>query len=408
MVAILGLGSVPMSDSIAPPDWVTIGDAEQRTGVPRRTLYARVERKQLPSRLIDGTVHVRLGDVQAIAVQRAACTAPSNAAENQPAASTQSAMPDELRQARTRVELRKMEADEMLAGETVRQTRDEIMAADAERAARRQRLALETERERLELENARRMAELKWRRENAVLQAEARQRALESQAEEQRLRREAQARDEARHRREWVAAWMHEVTEWALASFGASAVPAARAAASRVLERLPSSMETKQVNDLINMELQVDLAEHIDAARRGEDIAKRAQFVRRAMLHVFRHHTPTETDRIHRAAVRVASEGDPDERGFFRAVVRAVTEESTAIVAEHEQRARAEEVAREWAGVYADLPGLVLKLMPAADAAMRERALAALKSFYDERPPGMHVWQFASAAEDRLKLLGGE
>ncbi|MBK7583785.1 MAG: hypothetical protein IPI67_26775 [Myxococcales bacterium] len=388
-------------------DWVCISEAEEKGRVPRRTLYARVERRQLPSKMIDGVVHVRLADVAAIAAQRAAGIAPENSQGNSPAAqSLHSAHPEELHLARTRVELRKAEAEELRAVEGVRQTRDEIIAAEAERDERRKRLALETERERIEVESARRAAELTWRRQAAAVQDEARQREEHARREAARRRREAEARQETELRRVWVGEWLDDVTAWTLGALGASAVQKARDAARRVLERLPLGTKVRRIEELINAELQVDLSEQLAAAHADEERDARAQFVDSATREFLGRYEPSQIARIREAAQR-AADGVSCADGAARWIVTRAARDESRLIDEDVRRVAAEQDGRRaWARVYAQLPSIVLKMLP-DDAAVadREKALTLLTQLYEDRPPEMKPREFEGLAKDRLKLL---
>lgn len=390
-------------------EWVSVSEAEARTGVPRRTIYSRVERHRLASKVVDGNTHVLLSDVTAVAMQRAAAPAPSTSERNSPAQVTAPppAQP-ELHQARTRVELRKAEADELRATEAVRLARDEVLAAEAERAERHKRLALENERQRVELDSARREAELRWRRQTAAVEAESAERERAARREDARRRREADARCQREQRESWIAAWLDDVTRWTLASLGADAVRSARAAAQRVLDGLPHSTRAERVQALIDRELQVDLAGHIAAAESARRQAKRENLVNTALLHVMCTHTSNEWTRIRDAACAAAAFVDPDVASDFWGIVKAAKTESVRIEEECQVRKAEVERRRSWAAVFAKLPGLVREALSGANSTARERALGAVLQFYNDRPPELEPWQFEAAVVERVKLLSGE
>lgn len=390
-------------------EWVSVSEAEARTGVPRRTIYSRVERHRLASKVVDGNTHVLLSDVTAVAMQRAAAPAPSTSERNSPAQVTAPppAQP-ELHQARTRVELRKAEADELRATEAVRLARDEVLAAEAERAERHKRLALENERQRVELDSARREAELRWRRQTAAVEAESAERERAARREDARRRREADARGQREQRESWIAEWLDDVTQWTLANLGAAAVRSARAAAQRVLDGLPQSARVERVQALIDRELQIDLADHIAAIEDARRQREREKLVKTAMLHVMCSHTSNELTRIRAAAGAAAALADPDVPGEFWGIVKAAKAESAQIQEECQVRKAEIERRRRWAAVFAKLPGLVRETLSEASSTTRARALDAVLQLYNERPPELDPWQFEAVVVDRLKLLSDE
>lgn len=390
-------------------EWVPVSEAEARSGVPRRTIYSRVEKHLLASKLVAGTTHVRLSDVTAMAAQRAAAPAPSNNEGNAPApaAAPPLAHPD-LHQARTRVELRKAEADELRATEGVRLARDEVLAAEAERAERHKRLALENERQRVELDSARREAELRWRRQMAEVAAEAAERERAARREDARRRRDAEAQHQREQREAWIAEWLDDVTQWTLTNLGADAVRSARAAAQRVLDGLPHSTPTERVQALIDRELQVDLSGHIAAVKNARLQSEREKLVNSAMLHIMCTHTTSEWTRIREAAGVAAALVDPDVSAGFWSIVAAAKGESVQIEEESRERKAEIERHRQWAAVFAKLPGLVREALSEANSASRERALGAVLDFYKDRPPELDPWQFEATVVERLKLLADE
>jgi len=399
-------------------DWVPVSRAAEIAGIPKRTLYAHIERRELAVREVEGIRHVQLEALHALAARRAAAANGPNALHGAPAAQgANGVQPPEVADARSRVELHRLTAEELRAADLVRDVREDVAAAEALRAAKRVREEIAADRERLELE------QLAWRHEHERAEAEgaARWKAQQRHAQLERERAEA-SRAEARRRAEterrlWARQVEDDVARHATAELGPLAVGPAREAARRALEHRSPDDDWEATLDLINIELDVALADIEEAQLGAREQLAREKLVTDVMFRYVVHAPEADVPRIRAAAEREAAIVRPQASDAEQRVRDAAKAEHDAIERErYEQRqveierdrAKRQQLDEEaeraaWAGVYAKIPSTVASGLPSA-ATEEERAFAVreLQNLVASRPSELRVWHFEYMARDLL------
>lgn len=403
----------------APPDtgWVPVSRAAEIAGIPKRTLYSHIERRELPVREMEGIRHVQLEALQALAARRAAA---NGAGALQSAAAAQHAHglpPPELTEARTRVELHRLTAEELRAADQVRDVREDVAAAEVLRAAKRIREEIAADKERLELE------QLAWHQQHERAEAEraARAKAQQRHALVERERAE-EARAEARRRAEtarrlWARHLEDDVARQAHAELGPRAVEPAREAVRRALQHRCPDDDPAATEDLINIELAVALADIEESHRKAGEQLAREKLVTDVLFKYVVHSPEEDVPRIRSAAEREAAlirPGAPDAEQRVRdaaSAAHAIIERERYEQRQRERecqerewlRKQQEEDSAAWAQAYARIPSTVAKELPTA-ATDEERALAVreLQNLVASRPHELRAWHFEYLARDLL------
>lgn len=324
-------------------EWLSVSRAAELTGVPKRTLYAYVERREIAAREIDGVRHVQLEPLRALLAARQNVARANSGFAVQRHDAAAPAAPDvpDLADARARIERRRLEAEEMRAVDGVREVRDELADAEAARAALRVREELAAERARVELD------QLVWRhrQEHAEAERAARQNAEQHRAKLERERGEVarSARRQQGHEaaRRWARDLEDKVALWAAAQFGPQAMAPAREAVCRVLDGRTPADGGAALDALLDAEVDAALAEFIAARHEWQTRQGREDLVTEATAGHIAGCSSDDALRIRHAADRAALQLHPSEVGAAARVAAAARAEHRAI-----QRERAAEEQR--------------------------------------------------------------
>lgn len=340
----------------SPPaaEWLPVSRAAELAGVPKRTLYAYIERREVAVREMDGVRHVQLEAVRALLAARKNVARANLGFAVQRHDAAAPAAPDvpDLLDARARIERRRLEAEEMRAVDGVREVRDELADAEAARAARRLHEELAAERERLEVK------QLLWRQQHERDEAErdadwrAQQRQAD-QARERASRASSLRRQEEEHqRRRWARDLEDAVAMWAFEQFGPPAVAPAREAVARVVAGRTPGDDGPSLNALLRVGVESALAEFIEA--RDESLAREAR--KTLVSRVVSCYRATDDDllRIRRAAEVAAERVGSVEGTSAASVWDAARAEYEAIGREH---------AREHAQLIGSLAATCIEVM---------------------------------------------
>lgn len=379
--------------------WFSVSRAASLVGMPKRTIYAHIERGDLPTRDVDGVSHIRLDALHGVAVQRRSAGANGAVALHSAAAAHPASASPAVSDARTRVELHKLAAEELRAADHVREARDEVAVAEALRAAKRVREELAAERERMELE------QLAWRHQHERAEAEraARRKAQLHEAQRERERAEAEAAATRRAEAEEFLRWAREVEDdvvwWVRGEFGADAISATRDAVKTALIGLTRAVGPAELERLVQPELDLALATFADRRTRAQVELSRQKLVTDVMFRYVVHAPEGDVPRIRVAAEREAALVHPSDADARQRIRDAAKAEHDTILRERD----AEQQAEEWADAYGRIPLLVSGVLPkSATPEERAHAVQELQRFIAARPPELRAWRFEHIAADLL------
>ncbi|HVU02298.1 MAG TPA: hypothetical protein VHE30_11125 [Polyangiaceae bacterium] len=349
-------------------DWCTVPECARIVGgAAPRTIYTWAADGKLPSKEIDGVLHVSrraaTERVQQQHVPQGAAAAAQGSGNGSPPAA-----PD-LEAARSRLALRQVALEEerlVAQAEAERRRRaEEEHALGIERARRLAKLETEAQRERLVLDHER------WQRERERHAAES-QVAMEQARREGERNRHAAERSEAERRRVWRNRLETDAAEYIRNEIGSAGLVVGLPAVRNVLDCYgPNDPEEAVANALLD-ELDVVLAELRAQERRRVEVRARQKLVDEAIWAPCLRQGGDVRQQLRLTAEHAAAKLNP-----FDPRARSIVDEAVRVVLERINRAREQEAR---ADAEAQSARFAAELEEAAAVAEAEREAEAVRA----------------------------